>query len=130
MDEYRFFRADPAVYESVRLSLNAAWGLPAEGQETCIPIVSLVTKQDGRAYFAARLEWCNLDAVVASLPGLLASGAVEEIDEATYRASLPTDPPMPTAPAPSPTLSPTAAPSGGGTLAPGVAPPLGGAIRR
>lgn len=88
MDEYRFFRADPSVYESVRLSLDAAWGLPAEGQETCIPPSALVTKQDGKAYFAARLEWCSLEAVAASLPGLLASGAVEELSAADYWAAI------------------------------------------
>jgi hypothetical protein len=61
----------------------------------------------------------------AMLPQLLASGAVEQIDEETYQASMPV-----MAPVSSPTLSPTAAPSGGGTLAPGVAPSLGGALRR
>lgn len=88
MDEHRYFRAAPAVYENVRLSLDAAWGLPAEGQETCIPPASLVTKPDGMAYFAASLEWCNLEVVAASLPGMLGSGAIEEIEQAEYFAAI------------------------------------------
>jgi len=89
----RYFRASQSVYENVRLSLDAAWGLPSQGQETCFsPASRAVQDASGQLLLAARDEFASLDAVAAVLPSLLASGAVEEIDEAAYRASLPPPP--------------------------------------
>lgn len=128
----RYFRtADAALYESIRLQLDAAWGHPnAETKtETCIDPAAVAPRDShGRILLAVRPEFCEFAAVAAMLPSLLAGGVVEEIDASEYQPVV--DTPEPTAPASSPTLSPTAAPSGGGTLAPGVAPSLGGAIRR
>jgi hypothetical protein len=89
---------------------------------------------DGRYMLAA-------DILLECIPGGLVYGGFSQLDSARFGeiqvmpwadavALLPPDPPEPTAPASSPTLSPAAAPSGGGTLAPGVAPSLGGAIVR
>lgn len=126
----RYFRISPdAAYEAVRLQLDAAWGHPTPDGSTvtCVDPAAVAPRDSqGRILLAVLPEFCEYEAVAAMLPQLLSSGAVAEVDEAAYRASLP---PMPS-PVSSPTLSPVAAPSGGGTLAPGVAPSLGGALRR
>lgn len=90
----RFFRGDPAVYEQVRLALDAAWGhAPGTGTTTCYePAATAPHDADGRVLLAVRAEFCEYVAVAAMLPELLASGAVEEIDEETYWASLPPSP--------------------------------------
>jgi len=88
----RFFRiSDDAIYEQVRLGLDAAWGhFPPE---TCVdPAVVAPRDSQGRILLAVRPEFVAFDAVAAMLPDLLASGVVEEIDEAEYRASLPQSP--------------------------------------
>lgn len=87
----RYFRclAADEVYEQVRLSLDAAWGhVPPM---TCIDPAAVAPRdQDGRIILAVWDSFCQFAAVAEMLPQLLASGAVEEIDEAAYRASLPT----------------------------------------
>lgn len=86
----RFFRSTDAVLEQVRAALDAAWGLPANGQTTTL-LEAAKSPHDssGRVLLAVRAEFCQYDAVAAMLPDLLASGAVEEIDEATYWSSIP-----------------------------------------
>lgn len=84
----RYFRAMPEVSEQVRLTLDAAWGLPSNGQVTCFaPADASPRDQQGRVLLAVDVSFCEYAEVAAMLPGLLASGAVEEIDEATYRAA-------------------------------------------
>lgn len=83
----RFFSATEPVYEQVRLSLDAAWGLPAHGQLTCYAPAADAPRTDaGLLVLAVDDAFCEFDAVAAILPQLLASGAVAEIDEAQYRA--------------------------------------------
>lgn len=90
---HRFFRSADHVYESVRAGLDSAWGLPSNGQETCFAPASIAPHDpQGRVLLAVNEEFCHYEAVAAMLPGLLSSGAVEEIDEATYWASLPPSP--------------------------------------
>jgi len=85
----RYFRADEAVSEQVRLSLDAAWGLPANGQITCFaPANASPRDAQGRVLLAVDASFCEYAEVAAMLPSLLASGAVEEIDEATYRETV------------------------------------------
>lgn len=91
----RYFRSDVGTYEAVRNSLNAAWGFPNAGTASCIlPADDPAAPIDnaGRIYLAVTDEWCQWDEVAAVLPGLLASGAVEEIDRAAYLAALPVVP--------------------------------------
>lgn len=90
----RYFRADAATYEAIRLQLDAAWGHgPGTGTLTCCePEATAPHDKDGRVLLAVHAEFCEYEAVVAVLPGLLASGAVEEIDAASYLASLPPSP--------------------------------------
>lgn len=85
----RYFRtADAALYESIRLQLDAAWGHPnAETKtETCIDPAAVAPRDShGRILLAVRPEFCAFPAVAALLPQLLSSGAVQEIDAADYR---------------------------------------------
>lgn len=87
----RFFRSTDAVYEQVRATLDAAWGLPnALGTTTCIePAATAPHDSQGRVLLAVRDEFCSFPAAAEMLPQLLASGAVEEITEADYRAAMP-----------------------------------------
>ncbi len=89
----RYFRSSQSVYENVRLSLDAAWGLPSQGQQTCfVPASRAVRDVNGWLLLAVRDDFVALESVALVLPSLLASGSVEEIDEAAYRASLPQPP--------------------------------------
>lgn len=87
----RFFRSTEAVYEQARATLDAAWGLPNDtGTVTCIePAATAPRDAEGRVLLAVDDSFCTFTVAVDLLPQLLESGAVEEIDEATYRASLP-----------------------------------------
>jgi len=88
----RYFRSDAGTYEAVRQSLNAAWGFPNAGTVSCILPANDPTAPidgQGRIHLAVTDEWCQWDEVAAVLPGLLASGAVEEITRAAYLAALP-----------------------------------------
>ena len=88
----RYFRTNAdAVYEQVRLSLDAAWGFPSADRKTVTSIdPASVAPRDsqGRIVLAVRNEFCQYEAVAAMLPQLLASGAVEEINAAQYRAAV------------------------------------------
>lgn len=88
----RYFRSNAETYEAVRSQLDAAWGYPnAETKTlTAIPPASeLPADTQGRVYLAIQSEYCDYILPAQLLPQLLASGAVEEISEATYTASLP-----------------------------------------
>lgn len=86
----RIFRAMPSVYESARAALNTAYGYPnyETKTETAIPPVSeLPIDAQGRVYLAVSSEFCDYTLPAQLLPQLIASGEVEEIDEATYLAA-------------------------------------------
>jgi hypothetical protein len=75
--------------------LDAAYGYPnAETKtERALPLAAdLPTDAQGRVYLAISQEYCDYILPSEMLPQLLASGAVEEVDAATYTALLP---PMP-----------------------------------
>ena len=91
----RYFRSDAGTYDAVRLSLNAAWGFPNAGTQNCILPASDPTAPidgQGRIYLAVTDEWCEWPAVAAVLPGLLSSGAVEEVNRDAYMAAMPVGP--------------------------------------
>jgi hypothetical protein len=85
----RFFRtADAALYESVRLQLDAAWGHPtADGKTlTCFDPAAVAPRDaEGRILLALRPAFTTYEPAATLLPQLLASGAVEEIDAAEYQ---------------------------------------------
>jgi len=84
----RYFRtADASMYEQIRLGLDAAWGHPTAGTVTCIdPAAVAPHDAQGRILLAVRPEFCEFHAAATMLPGLLASGAVEEITAAEYQS--------------------------------------------
>lgn len=84
----RYFRAnDAAIYESLRLRLDAEFGFPTEDGSTvtCLPPAGAAPRDSiGRILLAAWPEFCEIAAVAAVLPSLLASGVVAEISESQY----------------------------------------------
>jgi len=89
----RYFRtADANLYESIRLQLDAAWGHPTpDGQTiTCFDPVAVAPRDAaGRVLLAVNDEFCDYEAVAAVLPGLIATGAVDEITAVDYKPALP-----------------------------------------
>jgi hypothetical protein len=89
----RFFRtADEALYESIRLQLDAAWGHPTPDGVTltCFDPLAVAPRDSaGRVLLAVHDEFTTWEPAATLLPQLLASGAVEEIDAAEYQ---PVDP--------------------------------------
>ena len=88
----RYFRSTPAVYRQVALQLDAAYGYPNAETKTLrtLPLVEdAPSDSQGRAYLAVTREYCDYDLPSQILPELIASGAVEEITEAEFRAVLP-----------------------------------------
>jgi len=85
----RYFRSDAAAYEALRLQLDAAWGYGlGTGTVTCVePAATAPRDGEGRVVLSVRAEFPESHAETAMLPQLLASNAVEEIDEATYFAA-------------------------------------------
>lgn len=76
--------ADDAIYEQVRLGLDAAWG--HSPPTTCVDPAAVAPRDSqGRILLAVRPEFVAFDAVAEMLPDLLASGAVEEIDADEYQ---------------------------------------------
>lgn len=92
MTTLRYFRATPSVYEMLRAQLDEAYGYPNEATKTltAIPLLdSLPSDSQGRVYLAIAADYCEYNLPSEMLPGLLSSGAVEEVDAATYSALLP-----------------------------------------
>jgi hypothetical protein len=69
--------------------MDAAFGRPSNGQiSTMTPSSDAPVDAAGNVMVALRSEYCDYEAVAAVLPGLLASGAVEEISEEVYWGSM------------------------------------------
>ena len=82
----------PAVYVSVCVQLDAAYGYPNADTKTerTLPLVAdLPADAEGRVYLAVSAEYCDYILPGEMLPDLLAIGAVEEITAAQYEAMLP-----------------------------------------
>lgn len=91
----RYFRATEDTYEQIRITLDSAWGLPdqATATATCLPPAEQATKDtQGRCLVAVPEAFCAFSVAVDLLPGLLASGAVEEINRDAYMAAMPVGP--------------------------------------
>ena len=85
----RYFRATASVYGQIAAQLDAAYGYPNAQTKTirAIPLASdLPTDLEGRVYLAVDAEYCDYVLPSELLPELLASGAIEEVDAATYSA--------------------------------------------
>lgn len=81
----RFFVADAATYEAVRVGLDAAWGHPKPGAVTCIEPAATAPRDDaGLVLLGVNAEFCEFPEARDTLAQLLAGGSVEEITEAEY----------------------------------------------
>jgi len=87
----RYFRSTAAVYSGICGELDLAYNYPnpaTKTQRTLPPEAELPHDRQGRVYLSVDAAYCQFILPGQMLPGLLASGAVEEIDEATYRAAV------------------------------------------
>jgi hypothetical protein len=74
----------------MRTQLDAAFGYPDGVTETVwSPVGEALKDASGRCLLAVHAASCDRPAVAELLPSLLASGAVDEISEADYRAAMP-----------------------------------------
>jgi hypothetical protein len=84
----KYFRtADAALYESIRLQLDAAWGHPTpDGRTlTCFDPAAVAPRDAaGGLLLAVNDEIVTWEPAATLLPQLLASGVVVEIDAAAY----------------------------------------------
>jgi hypothetical protein len=58
----RYFRASAETYESMRLGLNSAWGMPNAGTQSCYTAAdnpAVPRDEAGRLYLAVHSEWCD-----------------------------------------------------------------------
>jgi hypothetical protein len=92
----KYYRtADEELYELIRLQLDAAWGHPTPSgyTVTCFDPAAVAPRDAaGRVLLAVKDEFATWEPAATLLPQLLASGAVEEISEAEWRAALPQTP--------------------------------------
>jgi hypothetical protein len=88
----RYFRSTPAVYGAICAQLDAAYGYPNAETKTArtLPLAAdLPSDGQGRVYLAIAADYCEYNLPSEMLPQLIASGAVEEVDEAAYLAVVP-----------------------------------------
>lgn len=92
----RYFRAaNAAVYEAIRVDLDAAYGYPSGGTVTAItPAADAPVDAAGRVYLMASVAEAEYPAVAERLPALLGSEMVEEVRAADWNALFPL--PLPT----------------------------------
>ncbi len=94
----RYFRSTLSVYADICSQLDEAYGYPNTETKTLrtLPLkADLPGDNEGRVYLAVSQEYCDYILPGQMLPELLASGAVEEVDAATYSAL-----PQPESPSP------------------------------
>jgi hypothetical protein len=86
----RYYRAaSDAVYEAVRLQLDAAFGHPGPEAVTAFtPAADAPHDSQGRPVLAVLEEFITWESVKTVLPDLLAGGLVTEITAADYLAAL------------------------------------------
>ena len=85
-----YLRSNAVVYEAARAQMDAARGLPSRGQMTSFtPAASAPTDAQGRVMLGLRESDLTAPGAEGLLDQLMATGAVEEIDAATYLAAMP-----------------------------------------
>jgi hypothetical protein len=84
---HRFFRSSPEVYEQCRLALDSAFGYPNDFAKTCFAPAPDGVAVAGVMYLGIRQDFCNHPTAGPFLSQVIASGDVQEIDEATYKAA-------------------------------------------
>ncbi len=89
---HRYFQTSREVYDTARLSLDAAFGHPNGRAETCLPPEPPVASGD-TVYLALPSEMAAWPEVEPLLAGLLADGQAVEIAEGEYQAVMPQEEP-------------------------------------
>lgn len=85
-----YLRSTAAIYETARAQMDAARGLPANGQVTSfMPAASAPADSQGRVLLGLRESDLTAPGAGDMLSQLLASGAVEQITAAVYLAAVP-----------------------------------------
>lgn len=84
----RYYRiTDDALYERVRLTLDAAWG--HRSPVTCVdPAAKAPRDASGAIVLSVRAQFLSFPAAAAMLPQVLASGKVAEITRDEYMAAM------------------------------------------
>lgn len=88
----RHFRSAAAVYVGICQQLDAAYRYPnaATKTERTLPLVQdLPVDESGLVYLAISAEYCDYILPGEMLPGLLKSGAVQEVTQEQYDEVLP-----------------------------------------
>jgi len=88
----RFFRCDPAAYESTRLTLDAVQQMPP-GETTYAPLALAPTDAAGNPLLAIREIHCAAEPYRQWITTALDRGDMVEITEAEYLSVLPEDGP-------------------------------------
>ena len=90
-DSHLFYAvADEAVYEAARAWLDAEFGHPKAGTETCIPPASNARKDEANRPLVAILQGqADWPEVADALEALEASGLIEELTRAQWDAAAP-----------------------------------------
>lgn len=83
----RAFAIDRAAYDAARGQLDAALGLPAQGQATALP-PSEATPRDaaGCVLLATRADWCDLEPLEGLVAAMMAAGVCRELSVWQYAA--------------------------------------------
>jgi hypothetical protein len=84
----RFFAVAQEPYEATRLSLDAAFGMPA-GETTITPVGRAIKDSGGRVLLAIRTEHCQIPEIASAIASLTSSGDAEELTRAQYDALKP-----------------------------------------
>jgi hypothetical protein len=96
MSTNRFFLVNAATYESIRANLDAMWGHPSNGTQTCMPPASEAVKNaQGIIVCPVLRETCDWPEVAAVLSQLLSANIITEVDESAYLSALPNSPEEP-----------------------------------
>jgi hypothetical protein len=85
-----FLGKDDIEYETIRTTLDTAWGLPNDlGTDTCLPPANVAPRsQSGLITLALRDEFCEWHPASAMLPELLDVGVIAEISADEYVAGI------------------------------------------
>lgn len=84
----RFFVVQAMAYESTRLAVDAAVGMPSG--ETCLAPASVATKtSEGDVLVSVRTEHAEREPYKSAIDGLLQSGSGEEMSEAEWLSMFP-----------------------------------------
>jgi hypothetical protein len=81
-DSHRFLRTTPEVYEGMRQWLDAEFGHPKPGTQTCVPPLANAPQKDGFVWVSASNEECAKAGEV--LDDLIDAGVIDEFERSDW----------------------------------------------